>query len=704
MNTVQISITPLSYLASSANAGGPLIDIDVLYDEDTGVPYLNGKRVKGLLRESAREVMEIQGRSDEKIDQWITRVFGKSDWGQDQSALRSAPNFYLEDWADLKADLIGSRKQYKHAFSKENVLDFFTDQKVVTSVDANGIAKNKSLRTYRLIKPSTDNLNITFTGQYHIEMQDGDEEIFEKACLNLRYMGTSRNRGLGMIKVEWSDLKEEASGIPEQDKTFTSHQRLTIVNTSPIIISESSGDQNTINTGEVINGSMVRGMLVSEYLKRRPELKSNADSDDDFHNIFLSGDLTFGMAKPDGLSKVGYHIEKYKAQKPNVLINVIAKEKGDNLVSKTYGKRATINDGEIVEMSVETRLQFHNSRLERAAGRSTKDHQGIYYYESIAPGQHFDGVVSGPQELIKKLFDTVGDNFQTKIGKSKSVQYGSISVLVQNDKIVDKASVPLNQNGEYLIKAESPLLLLNNYCSPEPSVDSLLKNLGLEEVDVLNAFCKTTFVEHYNNIWQSKSLKYPAYEEGNIIHVKSDKPITGEYSVGELQTLGYGNVSITDYKINSEYKFVEESKKADINYSDANTMMQHTVSQEIYNVYSNKEMQNAIRLHAFENSKLLSQKLKRNQLSRLKSILESKHSKSEYQREFGNDNDKKKGLGNRELGKKLKQLFVFEEIKSLRLPKELKESLKDLNYGKSDFEIGKLYWMSLFTIALKTAK
>jgi len=712
MHRVKIKITPLSYLASSGNMGGPLIDIDVLCDARTGLPYLNGKRVKGLLRESAREVLEINGMDDQHIDQWMTRVFGKSDWHDGVSGIRTSPNLYLTDWTALKSELQKLKSTDPQVYTKENILDFFTDKKTVTAVDDQGIAKDKSLRTYRLIKPSTAKLTICFAGIYELQVSSQDLEILSMACTQLRYMGTSRNRGLGKVKVEWEYLEEVDVQGEQEIATLGNRVKLTLTSLSPIIIPTLSGDQNTVQTDEVINGSMIRGMLAAQYLKSK-KLNSNAHFDEDFYDIFLSGQIQFGAAKPDGASVAGLHLHAYKGHPTEHLVNAFAKEHDDEKRSKAFNNRLLWTEGKIEEVNVPRRLQFHNSRLERAAGRSTEDHPGIYYYESIAADQDFEGYIQGPQDLLQKLFATIGIRFNAKIGKSKSVEYGRVQVSIAKAETLANGhkSNTSASNHLYLAQAETPLILENSDCTPGISCQNLLNALNLDDTQVVDAYSKKTFVEHYNTMWQSKTTKYPAYAEGSVFLLQSANDLIGEYAIGALTDLGYGRLHIMAYDKQKQIDIRPSDPTIDSVPADEKKPPRSALLRDIGMAYYQNEWFNQVRLSAFKEIRCTSKhknslnRLTRSNLFRLKAILEKNNTKNDYKAAFGNKEDKKsnKGLIHRELGKKLERMFLFEKIRELKFPPALKQQKpKELDW--KDFEIGKMYWLSVFAYALKTKK
>ncbi|MDF1699200.1 MAG: hypothetical protein P1U56_25320 [Saprospiraceae bacterium] len=722
MDKLKITITPVSYLASSGNAGGPMIDIDVLYDTETGIPYLNGKRIKGLLRESAREVLEIYNLPEKEVDKWINRVFGNGDRHYGSCSLYTVPNFYIDGYENIKRSIISYKKEKNLAFSSGNVLAHFTSEKMVTALNDQGVAKDKSLRSYRLINPSTPELPITFSAIFEAKLSEGteltsnsipiaenkrlDEIILEKACHNLRYMGTSRNRGLGKIKVEMENL---GGTIKEKASSFNVEKALAIdlVTEGPIIIPTKHGDQNTINTDEVINGSMVRGLLASKYLSlvNPPLSPKEAHKDHDFFDIFLSGNVQFCELKPNGQSTLSFNIQKYKAHPSKSFVDVFSKEENDHHISKKYNKRGTIQNDTFIEENISKHIQFHNSRFERKAGRSTENHPGIYYYESISPGHHFSGKITGSQELLQKLIDTLGSSFDGKIGKSKSVEYGKVKVKLSQDQ--------KNQNGTkkvsdtYAIKVLTPVILENEHFLPKPSFSALIKALGIQlsNTGKIHAASKTTTVEHYNSVWQSKTQMYPAFDEGSIFLIDCENQPAVDHSIGLLTHLGYGKIAIEAYSP-IQISEIKENENQDNSETIATPS---DILGAILNAYNYQELDNKIHLAALETVERDRniRKLSNSQLSRLKAVLNTHQTIQKYQSEFDHFNKetkKNEGMKHREIGSTMIRWFIYNDIYKLNMPDNVIIEIKTFDPNYVHFVYGKKYWNYVFEAALKSKK
>ena len=194
-------------LIGSGEGWGANIDSDVVFDE-FGLPYIPARRIKGSLRESALEVVEMfeNSKINTVFSMDIDTLFGKP--GQDHPGPISFFNLYLADYQSNREWMDWIIRQHSNYFSREIVLNTFSSIRQQTSINDEGIAKEKSLRTLRVLKK--DNL---FFGNVVFDPIDNDQlSLLVFSVLNLRHLGTSRNRGLGSVKCCLMDEKGPLDG------------------------------------------------------------------------------------------------------------------------------------------------------------------------------------------------------------------------------------------------------------------------------------------------------------------------------------------------------------------------------------------------------------------------------------------------------------------------------------------------------------
>lgn len=192
-------------LIGSGEGWGANIDTDVVFD-DVGLPYIPARRIKGCLRESAVEVVEMFEYSELKYATLkdIDLLFGET--GQSQSSLLSFSNCYLNDYESNRKWLKWISTNYSGFLSKETVLGTFTSLRQQTAIDEKGIAKEHFLRVSRVLRKG-----ISFFGDIESSnvMDDKLLSFLVLAAVNMRYIGTNRNRGFGSIRSTLLSSKAE---------------------------------------------------------------------------------------------------------------------------------------------------------------------------------------------------------------------------------------------------------------------------------------------------------------------------------------------------------------------------------------------------------------------------------------------------------------------------------------------------------------
>lgn len=201
MKKMKIKIELLSPLQLSSGREDIIHDSDAVHDS-YGVPYFPGKRLKGLLYESALELVEM-GAKFNKRD--IDILFGNI--GETRIRI---DNFYLqgntkdEDAEKIRSSWSYLENKYPEIFNTENVWQSYTEVRHQTKIDeATGTAEDKSLRNMRVVQKGK---RLAFIGDIYLlagaNRINDDEIIVEQALLNLRFAGSKRNRGFGRIKCK----------------------------------------------------------------------------------------------------------------------------------------------------------------------------------------------------------------------------------------------------------------------------------------------------------------------------------------------------------------------------------------------------------------------------------------------------------------------------------------------------------------------
>lgn len=208
---IKVTIQLKSPLQLSSGAADINVDTDVILDE-WGLPFIPGKRFRGVLYESALELVEMKealGETEGALSRLILReLFNR---GQEESAVSANfEDFHIKGYEDIVKELRGLAQQYGDVIGRNQIRDAFTSVRYQTAIDAeSGVAKDGSLRNLRVV----DNTSFEFVGTLHIDGGNEQHETLLAAALkNMSAIGFKRNRGFGRI----------ACAMPNQDKLIKS--------------------------------------------------------------------------------------------------------------------------------------------------------------------------------------------------------------------------------------------------------------------------------------------------------------------------------------------------------------------------------------------------------------------------------------------------------------------------------------------------
>jgi hypothetical protein len=166
-----------------------LVDREIEHDPE-GFPFLRGKTLKGLLAESAENIVfalkEVQTWRDAK-----NALFGLGGAG-----LKERGILHVGD-AQFPSALRAEVK--KEGWPKEDVLYSLTGIRRQTSVNENGAPDHATLRSMRVLLPG---VTLEVSLSFDREPSEAELQLLAAAILDLRHAGTGRNRGRGWLQAE----------------------------------------------------------------------------------------------------------------------------------------------------------------------------------------------------------------------------------------------------------------------------------------------------------------------------------------------------------------------------------------------------------------------------------------------------------------------------------------------------------------------
>ncbi|KAA5805722.1 RAMP superfamily CRISPR-associated protein [Thermoanaerobacterium thermosaccharolyticum] len=713
---MKIKIDLLSYTLIGSGEGAGIIDSDVILD-DFGFPYIPSRRIKGVLKESAKEVCDILGLNDYKI---VNSIFGNDGFSEGKLHVG---NLYINDYKEIKEE-IENLKNYKNSIYKDfvnslKITSYYTVIRQQTSIEEDsGIAKKGSLRTFRVLKPG-----LKFEGElYEINpLTKNEKAILYLAAFNLKRIGTSRNRGFGNIRcsiegIKFDNLDDEIqklkNGIEKTEEIKSSNSKFDgnrrenikklpykITALSPILIAKEIGEQNTIYTERYIPSTTIRGLFASKFIKEL-SLGKSAHENDDFYNIFLRGEIIVTPAYPLKNDKIYYpafYLHKEKGKDSSPVYNILEKIP-ENKKTKPVNKMVYYSGDNIYSHDISTTFYFHNTR-DREKGHSTGE--GIFYYEAINEGEEFKGFIIGDEgylEGIKKLFK---ERFTSFIGRSKSAQYGLVKIEIGDLENIDMLE---DEDKEFIIVTISPVILHNDWGFSEVS-EKILKNYlkkHFNDCDIIveKIIARIEYVEHFIGIWGMKNTRELAYSPGSAFKIivkgcdnlkeKLNNLLT--YGFGEKSDLGFGRVKIYWY-LNEEYNVAkEEDEYVNIKPQKSKSIIDDIVKREIKEVIKNKAFDKA---RDFANKENISNNL----IGRLEGMLLETNNIDDWRTKLSKLDKKPAAetLKNINLWDDLYELDVFNnKLNKVIFYDKLSKVIKNLFLNLDQFELSKIYWISFF--------
>ncbi|MBZ7987775.1 RAMP superfamily CRISPR-associated protein [Campylobacter canadensis] len=583
--------------------GDALIDLDSDYNE-YGLPYISAKRLKGMLKDSANELISM----GQDIN--VSKLFGDEN---EEGIIK------LSD-ANLKESLI--LEKLSSEFKTDIIKNSFSVILNQTSLDEFGVAKAGSLRRFRAYDKG-----LVFESE--IEGNLEFQKDLELICLNLRYIGHKRTRGFGKVKCE---LIEGKNTEQKNGKSPNENDKMMIFTLlDDVIFTSLSGDENTVDTKGYLSASAIKGAfkkLGIEYSKPQ-----NA--------YFYDGKNIFYPA-PMNLKRYKYPDDETLEKNTNILKKLIVfnekTEKSNDEKKSSIGGYICIENGVLNKAKISTINKTHVSLADKEnmslkeleKHKDDKEYKNkIFSYTALSKGQKF---------AIKLMYDEDFSKLDGKVlrlGKSANSQYGRVKISFEssNDKEV-------NFNGEFYLVAISPVLLRNEIGGFEPSFDALKSALkDIEECDlelkeiIISRYEKAQF---YNNSYKCKTPQVMGFSIGSVFKVSGK--LNDEFCmVGAQQEFGFGRLkayaSFNDLKLEKD----QETKQTNEISSDElkiiepalKNILKQDLEQRVFlsNEYKNYVIQD-------ENYKKHGEIFSASELSRMQSIASTFETNKDFKTQF----------------------------------------------------------------------
>lgn len=575
----RIKITLKSDLCNgSGYSYAGIIDADVDYDE-YGLPMISARRLKGCMREAA-ELIGIENRRS---------LFGER--GASKAEGIFIENAYIDGYDVITQEIERVKKQNKElakVLTVQNVLELYTNIRMQTAIEEDGIAKKNSLRCLRVIGQKNPCKEEDLCFYADIEYEEDKEEEVKKVLKAVRNIGLNRNRGLGSVQCKLDSKKQKNANEENTVKIrkCVSDKRVCISyvlkNISPLMLSgNSEGISDTY-----LSGKSILGKMAAAFLKISGK---NADSQE-FQDIFLNGKTIFTNANITFQPKECEMPEKWndyypaplylnKLKKSECFINVMKQPKLNEekvKIKEKLGDKYLTDDGNVAKKlkshytykkaegeydvkEVEKQIIYHHSRN----GRNSEDETQLYFLEALKKGQYFKGCIYTDKEYVE-YFEKMIKETTFRFGKSKSAQYGMCRLA---------AKVHIGNVKQQLFKYEKGTEVVVTLCSDAVFINDNGYTVKFEEVkaaianelgivyaenkdDMKNkddSMIETCEITGYNTTWNLKRYAIPAIKAGSVFVYLLEKDWEREIRddelyVGERNLEGHGRIQISNKK------------------------------------------------------------------------------------------------------------------------------------------------------------
>ncbi|MBO9999820.1 MAG: RAMP superfamily protein [Cyanobacteria bacterium SID2] len=403
----------------------------------------------------------------------------------------------------------------------------------------------------------------------------------------------------------------------------------------PVLATSFQGDPNSDVSYPYIPGSMIRGMLISRYLKL-PEVQSqDILSDEVAKRLFFDGTNRYLNAYlcskerkrtlPVLLSWKKEKGEELKNEDTRIKVYDFSEEgiTGDELnTPKSISELFWIATGSTITLyGINRRINIHNQR-NRRKGRATKTEGEIFRYDAIEAGQAFQGVIlfHKADEQLVQLIQNLLKSPDAWLGGSRSAGYGHVTIgdvkLEDSWSEVESHVEQRAKSNVIKITLLSDLILRDEWghYAAIPPTQLLSEKLGSKESEVqlddpkFPPYTDSVVIGGFNRKWGLPLPQVPAVKAGSVF-VYENFGITAEQirqleadGIGERRVEGFGRIAV-NYPLRDKFS----AKKAKLNNNAEKIELRKEKSQ-------NLARQMAMRILHKKLEQLLLEELKYHQL------------------------------------------------------------------------------------------
>lgn len=510
-------------------------DVDALPIKDAdGLPYVPGKTIKGLVRESLEELCTFND-STSKI-QLIQDTFGY--FHDDSNQAKRGTAFFSN--AELS-------KEESNEIIRCHAEKYLYRTLSNTAINREtGIAESHTLRKIDVTVPCQ--LYGTITG-----IPDELITDLENALHYIKRIGQGRNRGLGRCTfLTSSNSPCNETQVNNNNLNSTSRLQYKCTLLTDIILNQKAATTGPNNTLDFIPGSNFLGIVATQlYQGKNPDLKIA-------HAILHSGKVRFGDAHPS-LSKEtmirGLHVPASmyypKLEKPynNCYVHhLIPNHEALNFLQLKQCRSGFYDFSRQESTLIEINKTFAIKSAYDRTTRRSKDEQ-MFGYESLRKGLvllfeiEVDNEIANDinSETIKAAIHSALPDGIYRIGRSRTAQYGQVKIEQCPYEEINSQDMAGNLA---IVYADARLIFIDEKTG-QPTFRPSPQQLGFAQNDrILWDKCQIRTFQYapFNYKRQCFDSDRCGIEKGSVFVVVTNSCPNQSRYIGSFQNEGFGKV------------------------------------------------------------------------------------------------------------------------------------------------------------------
>lgn len=335
----------------------------------------------------------------------------------------------------------------------------------------------------------------------------------------------------------------------------------TLILEEPVLANSLSGDTNSARSLLFIPGGLVRGALISAYLKSKNPKEIKAE-DKEFQRLFLNGSTRFLHAYPVCNDKrmfptpLSWKEYKDDPKGERGIKNFAHAVKADLDLKNTGFPLYVMSGTMVLKAKHEWQVNVHTQR-DAVYGRAKGQGKGaVFRYEALPAGLHLQGIILADE---KDDIEPIKNEFPNRImlGKARTAGYGCAKVeigdaLPANWREDSSSEFPTGKADIFTLTFLSDAILrdANGQVTLDP-LEALQSKLKVNDLKIKKTFHKVEIVGGFNRQWGMPLPQSQAVAAGSVFVLESasgverDALLNLEKSgLGERKAEGFGRVAV----------------------------------------------------------------------------------------------------------------------------------------------------------------